>query len=653
MQPDTRFKEAVRLAGSGDLGRAETLCRKALQADAQDVNMLALLGAILLRGSRLDEAEQRLLEAIAMAPEFAKPHEDLAVLYMHGEKFALAAEYFRKAADIDATQASVFFGLSHALHKLGHTAMASDAYTKFLKLSPDSNSLAQVVSLRQSGDLAKARVECGRLLAREPDNLPAMRQLAMIAAQEGQSPEAERLLLRMAALSPGSILPVKDLANFFADQHRYVEAIAWYERAIELAPADPDMRLGLAQSLSVVGKADVALDAYSACLDLDSKQTAAMLGRGHALRALGRSSEAIEVYRQCLRHEDVFAHACWSLAGMANYAFSDEELVNMRARRRASGNSDVAVTHLDFAIAKAMDDLARYADAWPHYVAGNARQRAAAQYDGVDFETGIDTLINTYTEAFCQRKSGSRTDQSCPIFVLGMPRSGSTLIEQILASHSQVEGTTELPYLKDLAIPLHAGSGTTPAPIVDTGDDRLNALGERYLEASAIHRPEKKPYFVDKLPDNFPYVGFIQLILPHAIVIDARREPLDTCVANFRQLFARGKEFSYDLGEMGEMYLQYLRIMQHWDDVLAGKVLTVHYEDVVQDTEQQIRRVLAHCGLEWEDACLDFSNTPRTITTASSEQVRQPIYTGSIGYWRHYEANLKELREILQPILGY
>ncbi len=653
MRPDAQFTEAVRLTGDGNLGEAETLCRNALRSDAHDVSMLALLGAILLKGGRIEEAQTVLTDAVEMAPTFAKPHEDLGFLYMHKKDYSAAAGFFRKAADIDATQASVFFGLSHALHELGRNTEAEDAHKKFLTLSVDSNPLAEIVSLRNTGDLDKARTACGRLLAREPGNHQAMRQLAMIAAEEGQAPEAERLLLRVVELAPDSIVAVMDLANFYRDQQRFPEAISGFQRAIDFAPDDSDARLGLAHSLFTIGEAQAALAAFSACLEFDDSQEAAMLGCGNALRMLGRSGEAVDVYRRCLSREGIYASACWNLASMRSYEFDDQALADMHARRREPNIDDQAAVSLDFSIAKALDDRAEYDDAWKHYVAGNHRQRAAVQFDGVGFETGIDSLVGTYSQNFCSREKAQRAMDATPIFIVGMPRAGSTLLEQILASHSQVEGTTELPYLQRMALLAHTSPANgISAPIVTSDDDRLRALGEEYLRACRRHRPEQKPFFIDKLPDNFQNVGFIHLILPNAIIIDARREPMDTCIANFRQLFGQGKEFSYDPMEIGEMYLQYARMMQHWDDVLPGKVLRVRYEDVVRDTEQQIRRMLKHCGLRWEDGCLEFSTTERTITTASSEQVRLPIFSSSIGFWRNYEAHLSELTEVLQPLIG-
>jgi tetratricopeptide (TPR) repeat protein len=532
-----------------------------------------------------------------------------ASVSMQRRDYAAASEGFRRALEINADQPKPLFGLSQALRALGDLPGAADA--------------------------------CGRLLAQRPEDPLVVRLLAMITAEQGRAPAAERLLLRMVELAPESAMPLTDLANLCSDQHRFIDAIDWFQRAVELAPADVGLQLGLARCLSVVGRAQGAYDAYARCLSLEENHAVALLGSGNALRALGRSEEARVVFQQCLLREDLYADACWSLASMRDYQFSEAELETMQAVREREQTTAPAAIALDFAIGKALDDRGNYSPAWAHYQAGSEEKRAQLQYDGVDFQLRMDKQISTYDQQCFQRPTAAVESEVTPIFIVGMPRAGSTLLEQILASHSQVEGTSELPFLKRIA-----GQAQVDG---DTSTDTLAAFGQAYLRASEASRNTQCRYFIDKLPDNFPYVGFIHLIMPQAIVIDARRNPLDTCVANLRQLYAAGKEFTYDPLELGEMYLQYLRLMQHWERVLPGKVLTVNYEDVVQDTEQQVRRLLQHCGLEWEDACLRFHETDRVVTTASSEQVRKPVYTDSVGSWRHYESELGELMEILEP----
>jgi hypothetical protein len=276
-------------------------------------------------------------------------------------------------------------------------------------------------------------------------------------------------------------------------------------------------------------------------------------------------------------------------------------------------------------------------------------------YDPVQTEVTNDVLIEVFDRSLFEKNDGAGHTDASPIFVLGLPRSGSTLIEQILASHSRVEGTSELPYLGQVSTSLNrnrADGVNYPQAVLELGASHFDRLGQDYLRKAQLHRTEGTPHFVDKMPNNFPSIGLIHLILPNAKIVDARRYPLDSCLSCYRQLFAKGQTFTYDLTDIGEYFLQYQRMMDHWDDVLPGRVLTVQYEDMVTDFENQVRRLIDYCGLPWEDSCTSFHETDRPVRTASSEQVRQPIYTKSINFWRNHEGQLGELIEVLEPVLG-
>jgi hypothetical protein len=307
-----------------------------------------------------------------------------------------------------------------------------------------------------------------------------------------------------------------------------------------------------------------------------------------------------------------------------------------------------------FALAKAHEDRGDYDQAWDYYVAGNAKRRSLEHYDPVSFEIRNDAVIDVFTQEFLQRNTGLGNPDPAPIFIIGLPRSGSTLLEQILASHSMVEGTAELPYIKRVEHSLsknRVDGINYPRAVRELGEPHFKSLGQDYLDAAALHRVVGTPRFIDKMPNNFPAVGLIHLILPNAKIIDARRYPLDSCLSNFRQLYGQGQPFTYDLTDIGEYFLEYQRMMDHWHAVLPGRVLTVQYEDVVTDFENQVRRLLEYCELPWEDACLRYHETDRPVRTASSEQVRQPVYTKSVHFWRRHEKNLGELIDVLRPTL--
>jgi len=306
-----------------------------------------------------------------------------------------------------------------------------------------------------------------------------------------------------------------------------------------------------------------------------------------------------------------------------------------------------------FALAKATEDRGDFDRAWQYYEQGNAERRMMEYYDPVRTEVMNDKLIDVFNKEFLTEKSGQGHADSAPIFVIGLPRSGSTLIEQILASHSQVEGTSELPYVahSTASLNLNRADGVNyPEAVRELGPDNLKSLGQEYLRAAQMHRTEGAAHFIDKMPNNFPAVGFIHLVLPNAKIIDARRHPMDSCLSCFRQLFAKGQPFTYDLTDIGEYFLEYQRLMDHWHEALPGRVLTVQYEELVQDFETQVRRLLDYCELPWEDSCVRFFETDRPVRTASSEQVRQPVHSKSVNFWRNFEDKLDELITVIEPV---
>ena len=384
-----------------------------------------------------------------------------------------------------------------------------------------------------------------------------------------------------------------------------------------------------------------------------------MLGLGHVLKTVGRQEEAVDAYRDCIRHLPRNGETWWSLANLKTYRLTDEDIKQMEslvAGKDESGQeiAEQSLINILFSLAKSFEDRGNYEQAWGYYHDGNSRQRVLENYDPVRTEVMNDRIIKVFTQEFLAANTGLGHPSKEPIFVVGLPRSGSTMIEQILASHSQVEGTSELPYAGLVATSLNrnrADGVNYPDAVAELGEEHFKRLGQDYLNFAQIHRTEGKPVFIDKMPNNFPTIGLLHLILPNAKIIDARRYPLDSCLSCYRQLFARGQTFTYDLTDIGEYFLQYQRMMDHWHEVLPGRCLTVQYEEVVTDFENQVRRLLDYCELPFEESCINFHETERPVRTASSEQVRQPVYTKSVNFWRNHEANLGELIEVLEPAL--
>jgi tetratricopeptide (TPR) repeat protein len=400
-----------------------------------------------------------------------------------------------------------------------------------------------------------------------------------------------------------------------------------------------------------LGNYDEALRLYRELL-LEAPQSPELhLSVAHALKTIGQQQEAIESYHQAARIRPSYGDAYWSLANLKTYRFSDDEIVVMRAEEARPRTPMVDRYHLCFALGKALEDRAEYLDSFHYYERGNALKRSEVRYRPEHVEQSARLQAQLFTPQFMAERRGSGSPRGDPIFIVGLPRSGSTLIEQILASHSLVEGTTELADIPRLAQRLAGreqtdGPSRYPGVLAELTAQQLRDMGEKYLADTQVYR-SGKPNFIDKMPNNFRHLGLIHLILPNARIIDARREPMACCFSNFKQLFASGQEFTYSLEDIGRYYRSYLQLMAHWEAVLPGKILRIQHEQVVEDLEGSVRRILEFCGLPFEPQCLAFHKTERSVRTASSEQVRRPIFKEGLDQWRHFEAWLGPLRAAL------
>ena len=613
--------------------------RSRLAEYPRDVNLQALLGALLVKRNRLDEADALLRQVIAEAPSFAKPHEDLGHLLVQQGHADDAVPLLERATHLDPTLESAWFTLGKALAMQGRGADADQAFERCFALSPERRLMALAAEHHKEGRLKEAEQLYRRVLRQRPRNVDAMRLLASIALKAGRADEAEQLLERAISVAPDFVAALLDLGLLRKEQDRFAEALECFDRAIALEPNDPKAHFQRGATLAPAALTHEAIEAYQKCLALRPTHVGALLGLGHLLKAVGRYDEAVASYDACIRQRPDLGETYWSLANLKTYRFSDETVAEMERRARGSGLTVQSEVNFLFALGKAYEDRSEFDHAWAYYQEGNSKQRAAVSYDPVQTESMNDRLVRVFDRDFLQSRRGVGLADPAPIFILGLPRSGSTLLEQILASHSQVEGTSELPYLSRVAGWLNRNrvDGINyPEAVRELGAENFRSLGKDYLQLARMHRRSGAPRFIDKMPNNFPHVGLLALILPEAKIIDARRHPLDACLSCYRQLFAKGQNFTYDLTEIGEYYLQYQRLMDHWADVLPGRVLTVQYEEVVADFPNQVRRLLEFCGLPWEDACLRFYESDRPVRTPSSEQVRQPIYDRSVGHWRNY-----------------
>lgn len=533
---------------------------------------------------------------------------------------------------------------------------ADAAYLQHVRHSAHDPELLAAADALARGELPDAETRLRARLARQPFDVAALRMLAELAARLGRNEEAALLLEHALERAPGFDAARRNYAAVLNRGNRHAEALAEIDALLERAPGDPPLRNMRAVVLGKLGDFDGAIATYEAVLARTPEQWQVWLGYGHALKTANRTDDAVAAYRRAIALKPGFGGAWWSLANLKTVRFDAADIEAMRAQLRRGDLDDDARLHFEFALGKALEDAGEDADAFVHYARGNALRRRQLPYDAALGRERTRRAIRTYTPGFFAERAGAGCPAPDPIFVVGMPRAGSTLIEQILSSHPQVEGTMELPSLIAITRELRQREGnpeTTSYHDVLAGLDRteLVALGEDYLRRAQAHRREGRPLFIDKMPNNFAHVGLIHAILPNAKIVDARRHPLACCFSNFKQHFARGQAFSYGLADMGGYYADYVALMAHFDEVLPGRVHRVIYEDMVADTEAQVRALLAYCGLDFDERCLRFFENRRAVRTASSEQVRRPIYREGVDQWRRFAPWLGPLEEALGPVL--
>jgi tetratricopeptide (TPR) repeat protein len=597
------------------------------------------------------------LQALARAqPGWAPAHYELGVtlglMGRGGDAVAPLQHAVRLKPDIgDAWRL-----LGDHLAAMGDAAGADNAYANHIRTSTrDPRLLAPAVALCENR-IPEAERLLREHLKRHPTDVAAIRMLAEVAARLGRLVDAETLLERCLQLAPGFSAARHNYALVLHRQNKMEPALAEIDRLLTEEPRNPGYRNLKAAMLNRIGEYGQSLAIYTEVLEEYPKQAKVWMSYGHALKTSGRSPESIAAYRRCIELAPQLGEAYWSLANLKTFHFGAEEVSAMREQLARSDLSNEDRFHFHFALGKALEDAGDYAGSFQHYAEGNRLRRAEVDYDADRTSASVRRSRALYTRQFFAERAGFGTPEPDPIFIVGLPRAGSTLVEQILSSHSQVEGTMELPDINGIVKALlrdDVGGGSTRYPdvVASLGRADLADLGERYLQQTRIQRKTSAPFFIDKMPNNWAHVGLIHLILPNARIIDARRHPLSCCFSGFKQHFARGQHFSYDLRDIGRYYRDYVELMAHIDAVLPGRVHRVVYERMVDDTEGEVRRLLDYCKLPFEEACLRFYENERAVRTASSEQVRRPIFRDAVEHWRNYEPWLGPLREALGPVL--
>jgi tetratricopeptide (TPR) repeat protein len=561
----------------------------------------------------------------------------------------------RGAVRLNPRHSAAWRSLGDQLSVAGDDDASLQAFEKHLEVSTPHAELVQAAEFFRKGNVARAERLTREVLKEDPTDVVAIRLLANIGVKVGQYQDARNLLERCLELAPDFHMARHSYAIVLLRSQKLEAALDQMEILLKAEPMNPNYMILKATILVRKGDHAEAMEMYERLLKDYPNQGRPYTNYGHTLKTVGRLDDAIEAYRKSIELSPGIGESYWSLANLKTFRFSDEDIAQMRGQVVEEGGDPDDQAHLAFALGKAYEDRKDFDQSFHFYQRGNAIRAKQQPYSAK--RNVFDTVrqIKTLDAAFFEARKGFGCQAPDPIFIVGLPRAGSTLLEQILASHSQVQGTAELPDIIAISRKLAQKTRKNPAgkypEILSTlTPEQFRELGEGYIESTRIQRGDL-PYFIDKMPNNFQHIGLIHLILPNAKIIDARRHPMAGCFSGYKQLFARGQTYTYNLTDVGRFYRDYVNLMDHWDAVLPGRVHRVQYEDMVADTENQIRQLLDYCGLDFEEQCLRFYETKRAIRTPSSEQVRQPVYTEGLEQWRNYEQHLGPLKEALGPVL--
>ncbi len=566
-----------------------------------------------------------------------------------------AVAALRIAASRDPKCPQVWRRLADHLDVVGNHSAAADAYLKHVQYAIHDPALMSAGAALQSNRIPEAETRLRQQLREAPTDVVAIRMFAELAMRLDRGEDAEHLLERCLELAPGFSEARLNHAIVLHRMNKPTRALAELDALLRDDAQNPAYRNLKAAVLCRVGDYETAIGIYESLLRDHPQQAHVWMSCGHALKTAGHTARAIDAYTKCTEIDPDFGEAYWSLANLKTFRFSDAQIRTMQKALTRNDLDDEHRLHFDFALGKALEDRRDYAASFRHYASGNALRLKKVPYNAEETERRLQRVRQLYTADFFRERQGAGCAEASPIFIVGLPRAGSTLIEQILASHSMVEGTMELPEITSITRALKYSaekSGTYHDALALLQPYELWELGEQYLQRTQIHRKLGRSYFIDKMPNNFAHVGLIHLALPNAKIIDARRHPMACCFSAFKQHFARGQNFSYSLNDLGRYYRDYVDLMAHFDAVLPGRVHRVQYEAIVDDTENAVRRLLDYCGLPFEAACLRFFENDRPVRTASSEQVRQPIYRDGVDHWQNYEPWLGPLQAALGDATG-
>ena len=633
---------------------ARSLLDEVLSAEAENFEAKYTLAVLNRAEGHIDQAKVLLKALVDEKPDFGRGFQELGLCELALKQEPAAISAFEQAVEVDGSLIDSWRFLATAYRRKGDSRAEQAAMqVEFLASLPQE--LRTVISYLAANRLGDAERLCRYFMQQNKTHVEGMRLMAEIATRTGVFDDAEFLLETVMELAPDHLEAEIQLAHVllrrqrFHKAHKRVKAI--YER--NKNPSSQVQAL-YASVCFGVGENDEAVKTYQEMIRVSPNDPQLRVSLAHIYNATGESPKAVDLFKQAYGLKPDFGDAFWSLANTKSYRFTGAELAAMTERVNAPSTPQIDKTQMQFALGKAYEDSKDYDTAFSHYQAGNTLKRETSNHSKEQLDIRISTQLDVCTAELFERLKGVGHDAPDPIFILGLPRAGSTLLEQILASHSKVDGTMELHDILDLAKRLRGrDKASDPSPrypriLEELPTERFEQFGQQFIEDTRAYRGTA-PYFIDKMPNNFFHIGLIKLILPNAKVIDARRHPMACCFSGYKQLFGEGQEFSYGLEEIGNYYRQYVDLMNHWDEVLPGFVLRVQHEDVIADLEGQVRRLLDFCGLEFEESCVEFHKTKRTVRTPSAEQVRQPINKSGVDQWCNFESHLDPLKHALGP----
>lgn len=644
---DSSPEQARQLMAQGDFAGARSGAQKVLDEKPGHEDATYIVAVCCRYLKEYDAARQYLGKLLELNPAYGRAFQELGHVEQAEGNGEAAIRAYREAVSLNPSLIASWRNIA----TLQQPNVQQEVIRNIDYLAALPPELLSAGSMMYEGKLYKSEQLCRYYLQQHPKNVEAMRLLAALGVKNGILDDAEFLLESAVVFEPDNRLARLDYINILYRRQKYARSLEEAERLLAEDPDSPTIRIAYANQCMAVGDFDRAIALYEELTRTRDADHALHLTHGHALKTVGRVEEAVEAYRNAYRTRPEFGDAYWSLANLKTYRFTDAEIEGMRATEQSLATPLEDRIHFCFALGKSFEDGEQFDEAFEYYERGNRLRKQQLNYSAEKTTERMALQKLVCTRELFERRQGTGYDAPDPIFIVGLPRAGSTLLEQILASHSMIDGTMELQNITGIAQKLDGrrrvdDQARYPAILADITDDELAALGKKYIDETRIHRGDA-PCFIDKLPNNFVHIGLIHMILPNARIIDARRHPMGCCFSGFKQLFASGQEYTYGLTEIGRYYRDYVDLMDHWDQVLPGKVLRVQYEDVVADLEGQVRRILDYLDLPFEETCLRYYETDRSIRTPSSEQVRQPVYQSGVDQWRHFEAHLGPLKDAL------